>query len=70
MKRRVHRLATDSEKTKCPNAHTFNRVTGRFHNLAGFEIGQGAQSGDSHGTPIVALGKVDAQVGAPEAYGT
>ena len=36
--RKVHRLVTDAEKAVCRQAHTFNRATGRYHNLAGFEI--------------------------------
>ncbi|HVT12853.1 MAG TPA: hypothetical protein VHE55_11350 [Fimbriimonadaceae bacterium] len=43
--RRVHRLATEAEREKYPNAYTFNRMTGRFHNRAGFEV---AERGDGN----------------------
>jgi len=36
--RQVHRLANAEEKAAWPDAHTFNRASGRLHNRAGFEI--------------------------------
>jgi hypothetical protein len=38
MTKRVHRLATEAEKARCPGAHTFNAATRCFHNRAGFRI--------------------------------
>lgn len=36
--KRVHRHVTDAERARIPNAYSFNRATGRFHNRAGYEI--------------------------------
>lgn len=38
MTRKVHRHTTDSERLAIPEAFTYNRATGAYHNRDGFPI--------------------------------